>query len=864
MGFEGPAFRNARLNGHFTSKSLLGKGHATSDRISSTPVISPQGDRQAGQNRDNFFRRTFTLEICLLVFLVGFRTVVITGTGDGDDLPMPRPKRKRLRAAEDRGLPEDEELRKLARSYLETQRQLWPELALSGLLPPTSPEVLNEMIEGYKRRHRSGLTSFKRVAQFIHRKLTLAGTYLRYSCDNSSTLSIIDQLFNCLRKAADEKRFIPWEFVFGDYSVTGLDSGRRGYVSYKNALAEKECKIDTTYIDDFTRASRDSIEWWKLAYLSKKLAKRMIGASDSFDLSSEDWDVKITIYGLLSRLFLKSLSQKVLRGMKGAARRLTCIGRPSFGFTRKTARDEHGRQITNPDGSTKKSLCQDPNTAPILKRIFELFTKERLSLYKIVKIFNLEKVDDWDRWSEATVAGILKNPACIGVFIWNRSSDQWNPEEEKWERIRNPRKDWIVRYDKNLAIVTIKEWSDAQKLLYVASKKATHDCRRSRNQIRATCLLSGTLFCEHCEKELLLYGSHAKYKQMGCVYGKSLIGGCRLTTSKSVTIIEARLLTYLSYELLTEANIERLVTEANRYLVELASKPRIDITPLQRSADRLRANIKKYHSLIEGAEDKESIKSYDDRVRALQKELNVVQASITKARADDAEPPPPLDVARLKSYLPRLKEMLNKAVPEAAEAIRAITGPISVTQELIGAGDGALASKRARYRWIAKFTPNLGRFLWHAAQRENCPDSVTLEILCSRIWTTLPSTQIEIGEIPKFVLRLAEIQELSKVASVPVIASKLQISRHCVDLALQYAATGKAEWPNASKTKASTKKPAAAGQGKKKYPELAGDVLRLRDVDDPPSFREIGRLLNCDEGVARRAYDYGQQFRVFS
>jgi hypothetical protein len=52
--------------------------------------------------------------------------------------------------------------------------------------------------------------------------------YMRYSCDNSSPVSIIDQMVNCLDKARQEDRFIPWAYVFCDYSVSGLDASRRG------------------------------------------------------------------------------------------------------------------------------------------------------------------------------------------------------------------------------------------------------------------------------------------------------------------------------------------------------------------------------------------------------------------------------------------------------------------------------------------------------------------------------------------------------------------------------------------------------------------------------------------------------------
>ena len=103
---------------------------------------------------------------------------------------------------------------------------------------------------------------------------------------------------------------IPWSYIYADYSVTGLNPSRQGYCSYKAELQAKDNLILTTYVDDFTRASRDEIEWWKLAALSKRLHKGMLGASDGFDLSAPDWDVKITIYGLISPCLLRDCAER--------------------------------------------------------------------------------------------------------------------------------------------------------------------------------------------------------------------------------------------------------------------------------------------------------------------------------------------------------------------------------------------------------------------------------------------------------------------------------------------------------------------------------------------------------------------------
>jgi len=154
------------------------------------------------------------------------------GNHDGDT-PLLRPKRQRQRAKADRGLPPDSELTGLAAEYLRVQRKSWPELLKAGLVPELSDAVLAAMVEDFKDRHRGGAVDPHLLRPFTKHGMKMAGSYNRYSCDNSSPKSIIDQMVNALEKAKQENRFVPWSYVFAEYSVSGLNPSRRGYASYK-------------------------------------------------------------------------------------------------------------------------------------------------------------------------------------------------------------------------------------------------------------------------------------------------------------------------------------------------------------------------------------------------------------------------------------------------------------------------------------------------------------------------------------------------------------------------------------------------------------------------------------------------------
>ena len=64
---------------------------------------------------------------------------------------------------------------------------------------------------------------------------------------------------NVLAKAAYEKVFILWALVFADAGITGLEASRQVYRSLKEAL-ELYATVDVVFIDEFSRASRDTLE----------------------------------------------------------------------------------------------------------------------------------------------------------------------------------------------------------------------------------------------------------------------------------------------------------------------------------------------------------------------------------------------------------------------------------------------------------------------------------------------------------------------------------------------------------------------------------------------------------------------------
>jgi len=758
----------------------------------------------------------------------------------GIDQPLPRPARRPRRAKADRGLPPDGDLILLARAYLERQRKLWPEIAKAGFLSEPTDHLLREMVEDFKNRHRTGRVNAQSIRTLARLCEKFAGSYNRFSCDNSSPLSIIDQMVNSLEKAKAENRFIPWSYLFADYSITGLNPARQGYSVYKAVLRDNDQPIETTYIDDFTRASRDELEWWKLASLSKRLNKRMIGASDGFDINSPDWDVKITIYGLVSRLFIKGLREKVRRGMKGAAGRGTCLGKLPLGFTRQVCRDANGEIVRRPDGRPRHKPCIDPVTKPFRVEMFELFVHKGWSPYKIARRFNQLKVDGSSGWTSSSITSLLEGADALGTFTWNRYRNEFNYEEEKYEKVENPKSEWVIYSDPNLALVTEELWQAAQrKLLQTREAHPLTGKKWSRNQKSASTLFSGTLYCGYCGAELRLNRSAGKYKVMSCLSGSTGVHDCPLTTSKSTQIIEDCLLGYLNSFIFTEERISELVEKANVYLEQEACKPRVDTGPLYAKVAERKARIKKLVTKVEQEPDEELCEGYHARIKEIQKEVNAFKAMISEAEAHNESPPAPLDAKRATVYLTDLRGVLNEEVPLAAEAIRTLSGPIKIHQEKVSGTPGA--------RWIATFTPDLISLLRKLASKNAYPDGPTLAAVPSNA----RSVSIAIEKVPKYARLAPLFKQLSdNGASVQSIANLHGMSWEYADQIIKFAETGeRPKWGSGK----------GGGKGKANrliYKDIAPEVVRMRNVEEKP-FEEIADILNVGIATVFRAYDFG-------
>ncbi len=761
------------------------------------------------------------------VLLLGMTASAENDPG-ADKLIVPNAKRKRIVPKADRGLPPDETLEEFAKLFIGYVTKIWPELQVSGLLPVDNPKTISEMVESYKQRHRRAIVNWDRIAAFQGVVANLGVMYPRYSYRKSQVKSIPDQAFQILQKGRTLDCFIPWEFVFGDYARSATRGHRQGFESLNSVLKQNGADIDCVLIDDFQRGSRSDRQWWQFAGLCKNQNIKLYCASDGFNLQDQNWEEMLHLYNLITQLEGKLRHKRGNRGHRGAAQRRRVSGKLSLGFARTPELDGDGNQVLKPDGTPFMVPCIDPDTRKYREKMYELFNEKKWSYYKIAQYYNRAKIIGWSGWTDVGIRSTLANTDAIGVFISNRTSSFKNFETGEWERKLNPRSEWDIYYDPSLAITSIAMWRATKRRIADISDQRG---KRTGQAVRmASTLFSKALVCGYCGKGLTLARSAGGHKQLQCSNGRRRRHSCRLTTTKSNRIIENCILEYLKIAIINESNIANLLSKANCWLADEAAKPREDVGPLKRTLAGLQKDKDKLFARLSRTDDPDLNDAYDEQIASIERQMKRLRDDIGEMVARNLPTPPPLDLDCATRYVADMRGLLNQETPAAAEALHAITGPISITQN-------KKPGRKTGGAWIAKFSPDLVQFLRSLTKKnDSYPDSRTMEFLCRGKWIREKVHTVLLDQIPP------------RLSQAPVLAAKVQAGVTVEGLADSFGLTTERTQELVDYALHGVRPKSHKEKKARILREIQDDVVRLRDKENR-SFSEIERRLVSEKNL---------------
>ena len=331
----------------------------------------------------------------------------------------------------------------------------------------------------------------------INQKIT--ALYCRLSLEDSrenESMSISNQKL-MLKDYAEKNGMFQYEYYVDD-GYTGRNFNRP---SFQRMIADIEAgKVCCVITKDLSRLGRNYIEAGSyIEIFFPKHNVRYIAVTDGVDsLTRQEMDIT-PFKNILNDMYSRDISKKVLAGRMTRSRQgKFCGGQPPLGLMRDP--DEKGHLIT------------DPETAPVIRRIFEL-ALDGWGCMRIAKQLMDDKVPitrvkantecdvNYYSWGSARISHILRNPFYKGAHLVCRTH-QKGIRSNTYDII--PRENWEVIENCHEAIVTPAEWEQVQEII---DRRPTI---MKGNACPFYNIFHGIIYCATCGKSM-----QVRYEKVG-------------------------------------------------------------------------------------------------------------------------------------------------------------------------------------------------------------------------------------------------------------------------------------------------------------------------------------------------------------
>ena len=336
-----------------------------------------------------------------------------------------------------------------------------------------------------------------------NRKIT--ALYCRLSQEDmrdGESLSIENQRI-ILQKYADDHGFLNCKFYVDD----GYSGANFNRPAYQEMMAEVESgNVSAVIVKDQSRLGRDYLQTGMLMEVTfPQYDVRFIAINDGVDSANGTSDYA-GIRNYFNDLFARDTSRKIRAVQRAKGERGERVGTTiPYGY------------MKNPDDP--KQLLPDPETAPIVKRIFEMYangtgirkicTKLREEQILSPSVYSLRKTGRKTRglntdkpyhWEHGSVRFMLSNRIYCGDTV---NFQTYSKSNKLKKRIKNDDKNMLIFENTHEAIVDRKTFDLVQKHFEGRKRPDKHGEMDK---------YAGYLYCGDCGKRLYLHRNKAEEK----------------------------------------------------------------------------------------------------------------------------------------------------------------------------------------------------------------------------------------------------------------------------------------------------------------------------------------------------------------
>ena len=322
--------------------------------------------------------------------------------------------------------------------------------------------------------------------------MKMAAIYARVSSEQQrEENTIASQTAALIEFAKSHDLEVPAEWVFEDEGYSGATLERPGLERVRDLAAEGQIQVVLAYSPD--RLSR------KYAYqilLMEEFARQGVETvfvkSPQGD-SAED-QLLVQFQGMIAEYERAQILERSRRGKRHRAHagEISVMSNAPYGY----------RYIHKSD-QTPAAYIVDEAEADVVRRVYEMYTGQGLSIGEITRRLNTESIPTRKsaRWERSVVWAVLRNPAyrgaaCFGKTRASARTRVMRPQRRRGVTMPNttasherPREEWIEIPVP--ALVTEDSFARAQELLH-------QNKIRSRRRTIAPSVVQGLVTCAKC------------------------------------------------------------------------------------------------------------------------------------------------------------------------------------------------------------------------------------------------------------------------------------------------------------------------------------------------------------------------------
>ncbi len=273
-----------------------------------------------------------------------------------------------------------------------------------------------------------------------------AGLYARLSLESGANKErgTIENQMRLLKKFVEGADDIVVEREYMDVSKTGTNFERDGFEEMMRDI--RDGRINCVVVKDLSRLGRNYVEAGNyVERIFPFFEVRFIAVTDGYDSAREDADLSVCMANIFNEFYSRDLAKKIRSAYRSHWKKGSNVcGNLAYGLMG--------------DPLDKHRITADPDAAPVVRRIFEMFVNEKMGYAQIAKTLNDEGVigpkaykhfkrtkelpENYNpEWRGNTVSRMLCNPYYAGDSRHNEYGSDSFAEKKQWQE---PEENWII------------------------------------------------------------------------------------------------------------------------------------------------------------------------------------------------------------------------------------------------------------------------------------------------------------------------------------------------------------------------------------------------------------------------------------